>query len=89
MGGISRGLVFFYIFIKLGDGNKMTYREIAATLEEVDELVIPPDCVKRKLDGVVDSVPPDKGCEVLDGLMKNGMRVTAKILLIVMMPTFK
>ena len=29
--------------------------------------MIPPDCVKRKLDGVVESVPPDKGCEVLDG----------------------
>ena len=29
--------------------------------------MIPPDGVERKLDGVVDSVPPDKGCEVLDG----------------------
>ena len=25
------------------------------------------DGVKRKLDGVADSVPPEKGCEVLDG----------------------
>jgi len=25
--------------------------------------------VKQKLDGVVDSVPPDKGCEVLDGAL--------------------
>ena len=29
--------------------------------------MIPPDGVKRKLDGVVDSVPPDEGYEVLDG----------------------
>ena len=28
--------------------------------------MIPPTGVKRKLDGVVDSVPPDKGYEVLD-----------------------
>ena len=29
--------------------------------------MIPPDGVKRKLDGVVDNVPPDEGYEVLDG----------------------
>ena len=29
--------------------------------------MIPPDGIKRKLDGDVDSVPPEKGCEVLDG----------------------
>ena len=29
--------------------------------------MIPPDGAKQKLDGVVDSVPPDKGCESLDG----------------------
>ena len=29
--------------------------------------MIPSDGVKQKLDGVVDSGPPDKGCEVLDG----------------------
>ena len=28
--------------------------------------MIPPDGVKGKLDGVVDSLPPDKGCEVLE-----------------------
>ena len=33
----------------------------------VEELMIPPDDVTRKLDGVVNSVPFDKGCEVLDG----------------------
>ena len=40
---------------------------MATTLKEIGELMIPPDIVKRKLDGVVDSVPSDKGCEVLDG----------------------
>jgi len=30
-------------------------------------MMIPPDGVKRKLNGVVDSVPPDKCCEVLNG----------------------
>ena len=29
--------------------------------------MILPDGVRRKLDGVIDSVPPDKGCDVLDG----------------------
>ena len=29
--------------------------------------MIPPDGVNRKLDGMVDSVPPDNGCELLDG----------------------
>ena len=37
------------------------------TLKDLEEVMIPPDGVKRKLDGVVDSVPPDEGCEVLDG----------------------
>ena len=40
--------------------------KIIATPEEVEELMIPPYGVKRKLERVVDSVPPDKGCEVLD-----------------------
>ena len=40
---------------------------MVATLKEVDEMMIPLDGVKRKSDGVVDSVPPDKGCEVLYG----------------------
>jgi len=29
--------------------------------------MIPPEGVKRLLDGLVDSVPPGKCCEVLDG----------------------
>ena len=41
--------------------------KIATTLKEVKELMMPPNGAKRKLDGVVDSVPPDKGCEVFDG----------------------
>ena len=45
----------------------MIYGNIATTMKEVEELVIPPDCIKRKLGGVVDFVPPEKGCEVLDG----------------------
>ena len=45
----------------------MTYREIATTLKDVEELMIPPDAIKQKLDGMVDSVPPDKSYEVLDG----------------------
>ena len=37
------------------------------TLKKLEEVVIPPDGVKRKLDGVVDNIPPDEGYEVLDG----------------------
>ena len=40
--------------------------KVATTLKEVEEFMIPPDGVKRKLDVAVDSVPPYKGCEVLD-----------------------
>ena len=36
------------------------------TLKKLDEVIIPPDGVKQKLDGVVDNVPPDEGYEVLD-----------------------
>ena len=39
----------------------------SATLKKLGKLMIPPDGVKRKLDGVVDNVPPDEGYEVLDG----------------------
>ena len=46
---------------------KLPTGKIATTLKEVEELMIPPDGVNRKLDAMVDSVPPDKGCEVLDG----------------------
>lgn len=45
---------------------KRTIWKIAATLKVVEEIIIPQDGVKRKLDGVVNSVSPDKGCEVLD-----------------------
>ena len=44
---------------------------MATTLEEVEELMIPSDGVNRKLEGEVDTAPPDKGCEVLDGEMTN------------------
>ena len=37
------------------------------TLKKLEEVMIPPDGVKRKLDGVVDNVSPDEGYEVLDG----------------------
>ena len=37
------------------------------TLKKLEEVMIPPDGVERKLDGVVDHVPPDEGYEVLDG----------------------
>ena len=46
---------------------KWPTRKISATLKAIEELVIPPDGAKRKLDGVVESDPPDKSCEVLDG----------------------
>ena len=44
----------------------MTCRENCNSPKEVEELMIPPDGVKRKMDEVVDSVQPDKGCEELD-----------------------
>ena len=52
--------------------------------------MIPPDHVERKLDGVVDNVPPHEGCECLmeSLLMNNEIQMAMKILLIVMMPTF-
>ena len=37
------------------------------TLKKLEEVMIPPDGVKQKLDGVIDNVPPDEGNEVLDG----------------------
>ena len=44
----------------------MIYWKAATTLKEAEEFMIPPDGAKRNVDGVVDSVPPDKGCEVLE-----------------------
>ena len=37
------------------------------TLKKLEGVMIPPDGVKRKLDGVVDNVPADEGYEVNDG----------------------
>ena len=45
----------------------MTNREIPKTLKEAEEMMIPPDSVEQKFDGVVDVVPAVMGCEVLDG----------------------
>ena len=52
--------------------------------------MIPPDSSKRKLDGVVDSVPPEKGCEMLDGELTHEQRDKneSEIFLIVMIPIF-
>ena len=52
--------------------------------------MIPPDGVEQKLDGVVDSVPPDKGCEMFDGKLTHEQwdEKTVTVLLIVMMPIF-
>ena len=41
--------------------------KIATILKEVEGLKIPPDGFKRELDGVIDIISSDKGCEVLDG----------------------
>ena len=38
-----------------------------SSLKKLDEMMIPPDGVIRKLVGVVDGVPPDEGMEVLGG----------------------
>jgi len=53
-------------------------------------MMIPPDGVKRKLNGVVDSVPPDKCCEVLNGGVNDEEwdKSDKEMLLIVMMVTF-
>jgi len=32
-------------------------------MKKLEELMIPPDGVRQKLDGVEDSVPPDNSCE--------------------------
>ena len=45
----------------------MTYRENRKNPKEVEQLMMPPDGVKGKLHGMVDSVSPEKGCEVFDG----------------------
>ena len=50
---------------------KWPTREIPTTLKEIEEVVILTDGVKWKFDGVVDSVPPDEGYEVLDWEMND------------------
>ena len=45
----------------------MTYCENCNKHEGSRRVDDPPNGVKCKLDGVVGSAPPDKGCEVLDG----------------------
>ena len=45
----------------------MTYRQNRSNPEGNIRVGDPTDRVRRKLDGVVDVAPPDKGCEVLDG----------------------
>ena len=45
----------------------MTYRENGNNPDGSRRVDDHTRCVKRKLDDVVDSVPPDKGFEVLDG----------------------
>ena len=37
------------------------------TLKKLEEVMIPPDGIKQKLDGKVDSVPSDESYELLDG----------------------
>ena len=51
--------------MELIGGNEMTYRKNGNNPEE--ELMIPPNRVKRKLDGMVGSVPPVSCSKVLDG----------------------
>ena len=48
----------------------MTYGKMTTTLEE--ELMIPTEGDEQKFDGVVDSVSPDMGCEVLDEELIHG-----------------
>ena len=57
-----QGVDIFQIFIMWRGGNKMTYWKYCNNPER-SRIVDDP----TTLDVVVDSVPPDKGCEVLDG----------------------
>ena len=45
----------------------MTYQKNRNTTEGSRRVEDSPDGVKRKLDAVVDSIPLEKGCEVIDG----------------------
>ena len=50
-----------------GGGIKRTYREHRNNPEGGRKVDDPPDGGKGKLDGVIENVPPDKGCKVLGG----------------------
>ena len=58
--------MFFVVTLLLKFIIQLRFPRSSSTLNEVEEVMIPTDCVKRKLDGVVDSVLFDKGCEVFD-----------------------
>ena len=45
--------------------------KISTILKELEEIMIPTDGAMWNLDDVVDSVPPDEGCEVLGGEVNN------------------
>ena len=49
----------------------MTYWETRNNPEGSRRVDDPTDGVERKLDVVVDRVPPDKGCELLDKKLTN------------------
>ena len=67
--------IFSRFSFKWRGGNKMTYRENRNNPEDSRRVYDQVDSVKRKLDGVVDSmIPPDKGCEVLDGELTHESR---------------
>ena len=58
-------------------------------MKEVEELMIPPDGVKGKLNGMLGCVPPDKRCELLDGELTHELwdEKDSEILLLLMTPT--
>ena len=69
---------------------KSPTRKIPTTLKEIEEMKIPTDGAKYKLDGVVESAPLDEGCEVLDGKVNDGQwgKNDNRMLLLAMTPTF-
>ena len=67
---------------------KLPTGKIATTLKEAEEFMIPPEWCERKMDGVADSVSPEAKCLMESSLMNEGMKLTLKILLIMVMPIF-